>query len=89
LAIEKQRISNETEISLKKLKSENLANEIEIKKNLKGFYTYDWNYRRKSWDYSVKPLFLDFGTHIFQIISDKKLKKISHEDFIKEIKNWR
>lgn len=71
------------------LKEERKAKEIDIKRNNKGFYTYNWKYRRKTWDYANCPIFLDFGTHIFKIENENKLRKIEISEFIEIIKNWR
>lgn len=80
---------NEDNIQLEKeLEEERKAKEIDIKRNNKGFYTYNWKYRRKTWDYADCPIFLDFGTHIFKIIDENKLRKIEINEFIKMIKDW-
>ena len=71
------------------LEEERKAKEIDIKRNNKGFYTYNWKYRRKTWDYADCPIFLDFGTHIFKIENENKFIKIEISEFIKMIKNWR
>jgi competence CoiA-like predicted nuclease len=57
----------------------------EIMQNFKGLYTYNWGHKRKSWEYSNKQLFLDWGSHIFEIIDEKYLRKITKEDFIQRI----
>ena len=60
----------------------------QIMKKFKGLYGYRWKHRRKSWDFSKKPIYLDFGTQMFRIVSDKELKKISTQDFIQKIKSY-
>lgn len=55
----------------------------------KGIYSYYWKRRRKSWDYSEKRIFLDFENHIFEILSENGLKKISKSEFIEKVKNWK
>lgn len=89
MEIERKSLQAESKVFREKLKSDKATKEIEIKKTLKGYYTYNWKYRRKTWDYATKPIFLDFDSHIFQIISDEKLQKLSTDEFIKTIKNWR
>lgn len=61
---------------------------FEIMKEYKGMYGYNWKYRRKTWDYSNRPLYLDFGTSIFQIQNDSTLRKIPYEEFISFIKAY-
>lgn len=96
---EYERIKNklENERLIKEIEESKLQKEIEKEKNQrilnakqtnKGLYSYYWKHRRKSWDYSNKNLFLDFGTHIFEVIDDEFLRKISKEEFINKIKNW-
>jgi hypothetical protein len=72
----------------KKHKAEKKSKEIKIMQTLKGHYSYTWKYRRKTWDFANCTLFLDYGTHIFQIISEDQLIKLTTEDFINRIKNW-
>lgn len=62
---------------------------LNIMKQYKGIYTYRWKHRRKSWDFSTKTIFLDFETHLFAVLEDDTLKKVSRDDFIKDIKNWK
>lgn len=73
----------------KKLIIEKKSKEAKIMQDFKGQYSYIWKYRRKTWDFANCTLFLDFGTHIFQMVSEDKLIKMSHEDFKTKIKNWR
>jgi len=61
--------------------------EQRIKHNYKGRYEYCWNKRRPSWDYSNKPIYLDFGTHLFKIISKNEFQKIEKKYFIKQVLN--
>ena len=100
LTIELDELLTEKEEALNQLKEDNLqlekelederkSKEIDIKRSNKGFYTYNWKYRRKTWDYADCPIFLDFGTHIFKIETENKLRKIEINEFIKMIKNWR
>lgn len=88
MEMERESIQTESKVFHEKLKSEKAIKEIEIKKTLKGFYTYNWKYRRRTWDYATKPIFLDFDSHIFQIISEEKLQKLSTDEFINKIKKW-
>lgn len=60
----------------------------ELMKKYKGQYTFSWKNRRKSWDFSNKLKFLDFGDFIYQIIGNTTLKKMTKFDFIEFIKNY-
>ena len=72
-----------------RLSSKTKEQEINIKRTYKGYYTYYWKHRRKTWNYANCNLFLDFGNHIFEILDNQKLKKIDKETFIKKIIKWR
>ncbi|MCX6151343.1 MAG: hypothetical protein NTX22_12505 [Ignavibacteriales bacterium] len=53
-----------------------------------GLYKYYWNYKRKSWEESSKNLYFDFGGCIFEILNDSFLRKITKDEFIKEIMSF-
>lgn len=59
---------------------------FQIMREYKGLYGYNWKYRRKSWDFSKCPLYLDFGSNIFHVQNESTLKKITYEEFIEFIK---
>lgn len=61
--------------------------QIKIKIENKGLYTYHWKNKRKTWEYANMPVYLDFGDCIFEVLSDYKLAKISIDEFIKRVKN--
>ena len=86
---ERKRLINESNLFTKKLKSERVKKRIQIMQSYKGQYSYYWKYRRKTWDFSEKPIFLDFTTHIFEIKSEDILQKLSINEFINKLKNWR
>ena len=79
----KELIESENNIELEKKKKE-----IEIKTKYKGLYWYNWKYQRKSWNYASCKIFLDFDSHIFEVLSENRLKKHSKENFINMIINW-
>lgn len=83
-----QLIENDREMKIK-LAKDKIEEEYLTKRIFKGSYSYSWLHRRKSWDYAQCPLFLDFQNHIFEILSETEMKKITTEDFINKIKNWR
>ncbi|WP_297098563.1 hypothetical protein [uncultured Draconibacterium sp.] len=85
---ENKMLEQESETLQKMLKEDCQKKEVEIKRTHKGFYTFQWKHRRKTWDFAEKPLFLDFGTHIFRVISEDRLQKLSISDFIQIIKSW-
>jgi len=58
----------------------------EVMKTNKGLYSYRWKHRRKSWDVADRPIFFDFNNHIFKVVNEDTLKKISHNEFIEQIK---
>ncbi len=62
---------------------------FQIKNKYKGLYSYYWNYRRKSWDYAECKLFIDFESHIFEILPNNIIRKATKIEFIDRIKNWR
>tara|TARA_R100001369_G_C3312907_1_gene167652 strand:- start:82 stop:1527 length:1446 start_codon:yes stop_codon:yes gene_type:complete len=86
--------------SIKNIDSQNRAREynsiteshekerFKVMKRYKGLYNYYWKYKRKSWDYSEKKIYLDFENAIFEILSNNTLRKHSKSDFIKIVKNW-
>jgi len=78
----------EREKLLIKLKNDHTAERFSIMKKYKGIYSYYWKHRRKSWDYSEKRVYLDFENHIFEILSESGLKRISKNEFIEKVKNW-
>lgn len=78
----------EKEKFLVKLENDYKAERFTIMKKYKGMYSYYWKHRRKSWDYSKKRIYLDFENHIFEILSENCLKKISRNEFIEKVKNW-
>ncbi len=57
-----------------------------IMKDYKGLYGYHWKYKRKTWDFSEKPIYLDFGNAIFHIQNNSTLKKMTHQEFIDGVK---
>ncbi|WP_339814316.1 competence protein CoiA family protein [Zunongwangia profunda] len=57
----------------------------DIMKDFKGVYGYHWKYKRKTWDFAKKPLYLDFGNSIFQLLNSSTFIKITHQDFVKKI----
>jgi hypothetical protein len=81
--------SEQREIELKEMEELREAERSDIMKRFKGQYYYGWSHRRPSWDYAYGRIFLDFGTHIFELLSDTKLRKISKLQFVELIKNWR
>lgn len=81
--------STEYESFLVKQKKDHIAERYSIMTKYKGIYSYYWKRRRKSWDYSEKRIFLDFENHIFEILSENGLKKISKSEFIEKVKNWK
>ena len=52
----------------------------------KNQYKYYWKNERKTWQFSKKRKFLDFGDKIFEIIDSERLKKYSRIEFINLIK---
>lgn len=78
-------ILKENEELEQELESEKTKEEIRIKRTYKGKYSYYWKHRRKSWDYASAPLFLDFGSHIFEVLTDSQLRKMDTQDFIAKI----
>ncbi|NVO10268.1 MAG: hypothetical protein HXX16_09935 [Bacteroidales bacterium] len=86
---ERERLIEKAKRINKKLENEKKEEELVIKNGLKGKYSFYWKYRRKSWDYAACPLFLDFKDHIFEIVLENELKKITQQEFINIIKNWR
>jgi hypothetical protein len=93
LAYEKEyAIKEMTEDNLqieKGIEEERKIKEIEIKRNFKGQYAFNWKHRRKNWDYAECPIYLDFETHIFSIETDNVLRKMNLDEFIKMIVNWK
>lgn len=93
--IEKRILRKEDEIKEERIyiqeKEERDIKEKEQERNAvmkrdKGLYSFIWKYKRPTWDYSEKSLFLDFGEHIFQILNEETLRKIELHDFIENIK---
>jgi competence CoiA-like predicted nuclease len=78
----------EKEKFLIKQKNDYTAERFSIMKKYKGIYSYYWKHRRKSWDYSEKRIYLDFENHIFEILNESGLKKMSKNEFIEKVKNW-
>lgn len=85
--LSEQRKANEAYSA--QLSIEKKEEEIDIKRTYKKCYTYNWKHRRKTWDYADCTVFMDFGSHIFEIIDKQNLKKIDKNEFIERIKNWR
>jgi hypothetical protein len=86
---ERERLRNESIENEKKIMDEKEKHRLSIMKDFKGLYFYYWKYRRQSWNGAKAPIFFDFGGHIFQIIDDHKMRKISIIEFIKFVNNWR
>lgn len=86
---ERERLQIESIENKKRILDEKEKYRSSIMKDYKGLYFYYWKYRRQSWGGAKAPIFLDFGGHIFQIIDDRKLRKISISEFIKFVINWR
>lgn len=85
-------INNETVLeerrqieSSKKISKLYKQEQIKIKIENKGIYTYHWKNKRKTWEYANMPIYLDFGDCIFEILSDYKISKISIDEFIKRV----
>lgn len=81
----REQIKKENEELEKELESEKIKEDFHIKSTYKTKYSYYWKHRRKSWNYANAPLFLDFGSHIFEIIDDNQLKKMDNSKFIAKI----
>lgn len=81
---ETERKENEKNYKEASIKEE--EEKYQIMKKYKGLYGFNWKYRRKTWDFSKKPIFLDFGENIFYIKDELTLNKISHKEFINLIK---
>ena len=86
---ERDRYNKELIESEKNTELEKAKKEIEIKTKYKGLYSYNWKYQRKSWNYASCKIFLDFDSHIFEVLSENRLKKHSKEAFIAMIKDWK
>lgn len=84
-AKEEARIRNSN--SIKALAKRKEKDQWNVKKKYKGLYGYHWKYRRKSWDYASAPIFLDFGQHIFKVVDENTLRKLSIEEFIATYKS--
>ncbi len=61
---------------------------VEIMNSYKGLYGYQWKYRRKTWDFATKPIYLDYGNVIFKILDESRLKKISNLDLVNLVSSW-
>ncbi len=71
----------------KKASQEFEKEQLRIKIDNKGKYTYHWKNKRKTWEFADKPVYLDFGDCIFKIMNDYDLVKMKTEDFINFVKN--
>jgi hypothetical protein len=60
-----------------------------IMKDYKGLYGYNWKYRRKTWDFANKPIYLDYGNSIFKMLSESRFKKISNLEFVNLVSDWK
>lgn len=80
--------SQEYEKQIEKLENEHIKSRRSIMKKYKGLYSYEWKYKRKSWNYSEKKIFLDFENHIFEMLDGDTFKKMKEIEFIEKIKNW-
>ncbi|GMN08626.1 hypothetical protein MTsPCn5_40160 [Croceitalea sp. MTPC5] len=87
IALLKKEAKEHREASEKALIEQRKVEKRGIMKRYHGLYGYRWKYRRKSWDYSSAPLFLDFGPHIFEVMDENTFRKIAKEDFIKAYKH--
>lgn len=85
LKIKNQEKAENAENYSKTLREEE-QRKFQIMRKYKGFYGYNWKYRRKSWDFSKCPLYLDFGNSIFHIQNESTLKKMTYEEFINFVK---
>ena len=83
-------LDNEYRSSFEKEKLENIKShekeKYEIMRKYKNQYEYYWKNERKTWQFSKKRKFLDFGDKIFEIIDSERLKKYSRIEFINLIK---
>lgn len=61
---------------------------VEIMNTYKGLYGYEWKYRRKTWDFANRPIYLDYGNAIFKILDESRLKKISNLDLVNLVSSW-
>ncbi|MAO44530.1 MAG: hypothetical protein CMF35_07035 [Leeuwenhoekiella sp.] len=77
-----QKLENQALLTIERKKKKEKSN---IMKNYKGLYGYKWKYKRKTWDFSEKPIFLDFENEIFQIIDKYTLKKFTYQDFVNTV----
>lgn len=59
--------------------------ENNIKRKYKGIYHFKWRHKRKTWNYAMKPIFLDYNDHVFQLIGNNEVRKITKIDFINSI----
>jgi competence CoiA-like predicted nuclease len=72
---------------LEAIQKQKEQSKINIMKQYKGYYSYSWKHRRKSWDFTTKNVFLDFGSHLFAIIDGETLKKVERNNLIQQIKD--
>lgn len=83
-------LDNEYRLYFEKEKLENIKShekeKYDIMRKYKNQYQYYWKNERKTWQYSKKRKFLDFGDKIFEIIDSERLKKYSRIEFINLIK---
>lgn len=85
----KIRDAEEREKELISIDKQKKKDRYEIMRKFKGWYNYNWKYKRKTWDFAEKKIYLDLNDDIFEIINGNTLKKHTRTDFIDHVKNLR
>ncbi|WP_431126197.1 hypothetical protein [Flagellimonas flava] len=83
----KEEAKKRREASEKALIQQRRIEKGDIMKRYQGLYGYRWKHRRKSWDFSSMPIYLDFGPHIFKVLDQSTFRKISKDAFMDTFKN--
>lgn len=78
----------EQEIS-SRMNKEHEEDRYKIMRKYKGLYNYNWKYRRKSWDHAQGEIYLDFKNHVFELIDNSIMRKLSKNEFLDKIKLWK
>ncbi|PZX56809.1 hypothetical protein [Algoriphagus chordae] len=86
---QKENEEDERELEITQQEEMHELEKNEIMTRFKGQFYYQWKHRRQSWNYAKARIFVDFKSHISELVSDTTLRKLSKTDFVHLIKNWK
>lgn len=81
------RLKRRKSAELKKIDDEHRNSIEDASEKHANEYYYKWNHERRSWRYTKRPVFMDFGKRLLKRVSQNSFREINKLDFIAQIKS--